>query len=1175
MSEAIKERGAGLGSGPADYRDYLRSVWVRMTSEPFVTPAPLPEAQAIDLLNARFHQDFRTSDTTGQPTNKLLIAVVTAALTAPAGPGFGFGVAPGSISPQGGMTDRGYLDYLISLSGVPSHELGLRYRLDLTQPDSAVASPVDLNVGTLLGFFRDGFQGPAEPVPVIPKEYLDHAPFFLEYEEWLAAQEPFYGENFYQYKQPFTMYLSDTDRGALPGWVKADPQKWTWVADVFALYDEMRAGAGMYLAREYRAALDHYRAAADIAAKIRYELDPADFAAIKAWFGTRKGKAVNNLADLDDLTGFGCGPVPDSGDPGHPNDPWGTWYDNYKDSLQHGAIFCRQIAIPLAIGDCLLALGDYPRAAEAFGTLTRVFAGHGSVTDQAGYPPIVEYAGGPGINNYVDGDLAYTVERHRDDPWFGTLSFYLSNYVNEYPDELHDVDAVEWTHEGHAHPTENAVFRLRQADAFLEWADTLYRTGDKAKIERARELYKGVSFLHGEDPPVIPGWGRVVIPPPVPLSENPAVTGQKMRARLGFAQIQAGLNFYGYAGNIVPWLRYAPLKNAADRLAAAAKSAQQDLLTYLGRIEQAIIDQIQTTGLLQRAQIQAAIAQQQAGIAADDIVVAQAQVGAVNQLITGKEQEIADHDSFFGQLSDYISGVISAVSPVPQAYDSYTKVFVGSDYKALIEESGLSGAGVIMAGYGAFIYASTVSLSSMAAAQNQRQDDLSTLLQRTLPAAQAQLDSKQRELSIAALAGAAAQADAQLAAQLLFFQHDRVLNLEFWASLATLASRLLRRYLDLGARYAWFAERALAYEQDRDVQIIRFDYFSAGDQGASGADLLLSDLAELEATRLDAITSTVPIQHTYSLARDFPLAFGQLRKTGRCVFRTAIAPVRQAHPGTYEHRIRAITVAASSATPIPPVRGLLSNDGISLLARLAADGTVQAGVSLRPPDAQPVSEFRLRSDMTVYGLPDEALLSFEGSGVETFWTLELPAAVNGSDLDRLNDILLTADMRARYSPVLHAADIAAKPKNIQRFVMFSGLALDPAGVGALIQGSPLAKIAFPLTKAGLPSGEKNRQVTNIVLFLTGGPKLNFTANLAVTQPALSRKAEFVNSQTLSTLPPITDPQSSVPASPLNDFKGVNVDQTFTLSLNVSPVKTDFSAVFDAILGIEYTADLSP
>src|SRR5438309_1502886 len=79
-------------------------------------------------------------------------------LTAPTGNGFGFGVAAGVIAAQGTRTPREYLDYLIGLTHVSASELGLRYRLDLTRPDTALSSPVQENIATLQGFFRDSFQ---------------------------------------------------------------------------------------------------------------------------------------------------------------------------------------------------------------------------------------------------------------------------------------------------------------------------------------------------------------------------------------------------------------------------------------------------------------------------------------------------------------------------------------------------------------------------------------------------------------------------------------------------------------------------------------------------------------------------------------------------------------------------------------------------------------------------------------------------------------------------------------------------------------------------------------------------------------------------------------------------------------------------------------------------------
>jgi hypothetical protein len=51
-----------------------------------------------------------------------------------------------------------------------------------------------------------------------------------------------------------------------------------------------------------------------------------------------------------------------------------------------------------------------------------------------------------------------------------------------------------------------------------------------------------------------------------------------------------------------------------------------------------------------------------------------------------------------------------------------------------------------------------------------------------------------------------------------------------------------------------------------------------------GVNRLTLDLAELEALRLAAARVTVPVTVTYSLARDLPLAFGQLKATGTRTF---------------------------------------------------------------------------------------------------------------------------------------------------------------------------------------------------------------------------------------------------------------------------------------------------
>ena len=211
-----------LKSPTIGYRDYLRDRWVdhmrlqHMLGQGTVEVAT--RATLIERLNNRFHQDFATGDTTDQPANRVLVRILLKVLPAPPGPGYGFGIAPAGIEPQGERSYREYLDYLISLTGLSLEELEKRYRLNLQRSDLERANPVQQNIDTLQRFFTDSYQSVDDPYAIKPdrvaatEELLiinfprDAAgPFFLEYEEWLARDEPFYPENHYDPRETYAL----------------------------------------------------------------------------------------------------------------------------------------------------------------------------------------------------------------------------------------------------------------------------------------------------------------------------------------------------------------------------------------------------------------------------------------------------------------------------------------------------------------------------------------------------------------------------------------------------------------------------------------------------------------------------------------------------------------------------------------------------------------------------------------------------------------------------------------------------------------------------------------------------------------------------------------------------------------------------------------------------------
>ena len=157
-----------------------------------------------------------------------------------------------------------------------------------------------------------------------------------------------------------------------------------------------------------------------------------------------------------------------------------------------------------------------------------------------------------------------------------------------------------------ANAVEKAWFRLKLGDALLEWADQLYRTDRADQMNRARELYKGVLFLHGEDPEIEPVWDALqwwkIKPFGVgTLTQNPRLTAQINRAHIGFEQINAGFNYYGYPKDHLPPVRYRVLREAALSFAASAKSTQNDYLGYMAKYEQALIDEMTVNVMLEKA----------------------------------------------------------------------------------------------------------------------------------------------------------------------------------------------------------------------------------------------------------------------------------------------------------------------------------------------------------------------------------------------------------------------------------------------------------------------------------------------------------------------------------------------------------------------------------------------
>jgi hypothetical protein len=794
-----------LKSPSIGYRDYLRNRWCdHQRIEPQSGGPDIEVASRstmIDRLNNRFHQDFRSADTTDQPANRVLVTIFLKMLPAAAGTGYGFNFAA-PIDPQGDRSDRDYLDYLISLTGTALEELEKRYRLDLRRSDLERSNPVQQNIDTLQRFFTDSYQSIEDPFAITPdrkpgkpellivrpydpssgtdKPLREGAgPFFLEYEEWLRRDEPFYPENHYDPRRTYSWTLGTGVREAvaaksipvaeflydkskpkyLPATANDVAAKWQWVRIHIDLQDLIISAHDDAKSLNYVAAEDKYKRAKQWAKDLRALIAPNWNYLTRQYphwdyspEAVAKEQKNADVSTMDKLTAYeakyavslGSGDLL-AGSSGISSRWWGDRPDLFPPPgfrarivylLEH--LYFR--VLPACISEVQLALGKYADAVRELNGQSHLYRqSYWWFPGPAGF--IIFHAtpsaGGAlriaaRLDHFTDGPLAYssTSDRTQSPQWDDPHIFPDLPPTSVPPNR-----------------TELGYFKLRLGNAALEWADVLYRSNEPESVMRARELYKAVIFLHGEDPAITPHWSRrgELLPafPWKTSAGNPAVVGQVARGRLGFMQINAGLNYYGTSSAHVPPLRYRVLKEAADRFAAGAKGAQGDFLGYMQQLDQLTVAEMQARTMVAKANAAIRIAQEQQKIAEFNVGEAQKQVDAINAQIAAKKAEIAKKDDFFEQVKDFAGGMKDSVMNLGElafkgegepSAASATQLSTG-DILSLGFKVGtasnvlgtgaqaLGGAAGVAGPFGAFLYAGVTSMSSLADAIAKRAGD--------------------------------------------------------------------------------------------------------------------------------------------------------------------------------------------------------------------------------------------------------------------------------------------------------------------------------------------------------------------------------------------------------------------------------------------------------------------
>jgi multidrug efflux pump subunit AcrA (membrane-fusion protein) len=573
----------------------------------------------------------------------------------------------------------------------------------------------------------------------------------------------------------------------------------------------------------------------------------------------------------------------------------------------------------------------------------------------------------------------------------------------------------------------------RLATLYLDWGNSLFSGGDApsaltvyqkvvtpAKGVPTSTLYTTASLKPGAD------QGRAVIAQLgnlgniTALGLNPVTAAVVVEVWQQLVKIAGGLDFWGFFAATVPIWTFDYLQSVAINFTQLAISAERDLINFLDRADQATMTQQQLGQAADQAQAEVGAAQLQATAAA-----AEATAYASAQTLANQRATDAQHNANDYATTSQNAILFSALQVQTGGGDDGDPNYLNNLANQLQANLGASD-----------VSAATLSAAnSLAASRYNRDYEVAALqrqaneMQTAATQAAAETAAARARVDAANAAVGVAQLRRQGAQQNLATFDSQTFTPDVWYRMGDEMRRIYRRYLTMALRAARLMQQAYNFETDQSLKIIKGDYSTDEVKGLLGADSLMADI---QSFTYDLITSTAgkpqPLKQTISLAQQYAYLFEtQFRKTGTMQFETRIDDFDAYYPGTYAGRIDAVEVEIDGIVPVTGISGALTNSGISSY-RLPSSAIVAGGSGLK---------FRVQSKETLilsdYAVRQDALLSpqdqrqmrvFQGAGVASSWTLDVPKAINDIDFGALTDVRLTFYYKARFDPNLRASVLA-------------------------------------------------------------------------------------------------------------------------------------------------------
>jgi len=586
---------------------------------------------------------------------------------------------------------------------------------------------------------------------------------------------------------------------------------------------------------------------------------------------------------------------------------------------------------------------------------------------------------------------------------------------------------------------------VQLATCYLAWGDVYYQQGDTTD---ALAQYSNVLLLQGANP-VAPSTSLYALSslaaattianqliPQLPAlaksgvanvsSDDTLIATVLLQVFGRLNQLNGSLDFWGNYEPSVPIWTFDYLQQVAINFAQLAVQSEQQVINYWTQAQQA---------QLTAAQLQGQVAQTIAQVTAAKQTVNQAQAQA----------------SAYGAAYDL--AVITAVNAQENANEYAATNSLSLQYQAWSE---LIAAGQEQSNHGLGYPTTPQQLESSATTWSTKwpayqigdqwqaglysQKYQTDSLQRAADEAQGaatqallEVEAANAQVSVANANVAVAQLQANGAAQALQVFNADTFTPQVWLTMGNFMLQIYQGYMSMALGAAKLMEKAYNFENDTTVTYIQ-DSYSGVVEGLLGADALMADIQEFT---YDIATTTRGklqlVKTSISLATNYGYLFStQLVPTGSMSFQTSLDDFDSQYPGTYQGRIKSVSLQLQGIVPASGVSGTLTNGGISwyrLPSDIATDST-NSKMRIQSADTLVLSDYNQGQDGVLDSSDGPQLGIFEGAGVASTWAISIPPSLNDIDYGSLTDVVLTFLYEVRFDPQLVPvvlADLASRP----------------------------------------------------------------------------------------------------------------------------------------------------